>query len=356
MSAAPNPSGSTMYDRIFQFNKSRPSKIVIRSGLESSLDDYLVSEERDGLFLVHDPAVQSIADRLAKTLPITAAIPFSGGEPAKRMTAIIAMTEQMLEAGATRHSMILGLGGGVTTDVAAFLAAIYMRGVPCALLPTSLLAMVDASLGGKNGVDLGVHKNVMGTIHQPDFVLCDPDWLDTLPEDEFRTGLAEVVKKAAMLDEHRFEWLEQNADAINQRDKKICEEMIVFSAALKMGVVIDDEGEAWRRMLLNFGHTVGHAYEGLSKFEISHGQAVAMGMLVECEAAQSNAGDRIRDLLRTFGLPTERPSKFKVDDVWELMRSDKKVRAGEIHIAVPKTLGRGRVQTLTKKEFLAAHE
>ncbi|MEE9393477.1 MAG: 3-dehydroquinate synthase family protein [Planctomycetota bacterium] len=350
--------GRLMYDRIFQFSQSRPSRVVIRRGLEAQLDEWLGHRAEDGLFLVFDPAVAEIADRLQAMLPIRAAMAFEGGEASKRLATVAALADQLLEAGATRHSMVLGLGGGVTTDVAAFLASVYMRGIACALLPTSLLAMVDAALGGKNGVDLGAHKNILGTIRQPDLVLCDPNWLESLPDQEFRTGLAEVVKVAAILDEDWFVWLEEHAELILSRDAVICEKMITVSAGLKMGVVIEDESEAWRRMLLNFGHTVGHAYEGLSEFLIPHGQAVAMGMVIECRAAHSEAGPRIESLLRRLGLPTAPPAEFSfaATDLWKLMQNDKKSRSGEVRIAVPTKMGGARIQALSEEAFLGALE
>ncbi|MEO9046760.1 MAG: 3-dehydroquinate synthase [Gemmatimonadaceae bacterium] len=272
------------------------------------------------------------------------------GEAHKTRESWIALTDRLLEAGFGRDSAIIALGGGVVCDVAGFVAATFMRGVPVVHVPTSLLAMIDASLGGKTGVDTPYGKNLVGAFHQPSAVIIDPEVLETLPLAELRSGMAEAIKHGAIADAGYFDYLALEtpgllAEGADRRDVQALNYVIEKSVRLKLGVVATDEREAGARKALNFGHTIGHAIEMLSGYSMRHGEAVGVGMLVEAAAAEregiTDAGtaERIRGVLIAAGLPTERPAGQSASSIVELMRSDKKSRAGVTEYSIPLRIG-----------------
>jgi 3-dehydroquinate synthase len=240
---------------------------------------------------------------------------------------------------------VIALGGGVVGDVAGFVAATYLRGVPLVQVPTSLLAMIDSSIGGKTGVDVAAGKNLLGAFHQPRLVIVDLDLLGSLASVQLAAGLAEAVKHGVIADAEYFEFLEGNHAAILAKDGRAVERVVRRSVEIKAAVVAQDEREAGRRAILNFGHTVGHAIEATSKYEVLHGEAVAIGMVYEAQLAESlgiaaaGVSQRITGLLERFRLPVERPEGSRVEDLIEAMRGDKKVREGSIRFALPKTIG-----------------
>ncbi|HEX6940043.1 MAG TPA: 3-dehydroquinate synthase [Longimicrobiales bacterium] len=259
--------------------------------------------------------------------------PFEAGESRKTRETWAALTDALLDAGLGRDGAVIGLGGGVTGDLAGFVAATYMRGVPIVQVPTSLLAMVDASVGGKTGVDSPHGKNLIGAFHQPRRVVIDPDVLVTLPDRELRCGLAEAVKHGAIADADYLAWIEAHADALLARDPAAMTALVRRSVEIKAAFVAADPLETGARKALNFGHTVGHALEAAAGYGMPHGFAVAIGMVAEAEAGEGagitapGTAATLRRVLTRLGLPTVPPAGLEADRLLALMRRDKKARA-----------------------------
>jgi len=251
----------------------------------------------------------------------------------------------MLAAHFGRDCAVIALGGGVVGDLAGFVAATYLRGVPHVQLPTSLLAMIDSSIGGKTGVDVPAGKNLLGAFHQPRLVAADLTLLTSLPPVQLSAGLAEAVKHGVIADTEYFAFLESDHAAILSKHGSALERVVQRSVEIKAAVVAEDERESGRRAILNFGHTIGHAIEATSKFEVLHGEAVAIGMVYEARLGEAlgvtakGTADRIAQLLEQVRLPVERPDGVSADQLIEVMRGDKKVRGGEIRFALPKEIG-----------------
>lgn len=271
---------------------------------------------------------------------------FPAGEWNKTRETWAALCDRMLASRVGRDAAVIALGGGVVGDVAGFVAATYLRGLPYVQLPTSLLAMIDSSIGGKTGVDVSAGKNLVGAFHQPRLVVADLDALASLAPAQLAAGLAEAVKHGVIADAEYFAFLEREQSAITARDPAALARVVTRSVEIKAQVVAADEREAGRRAVLNFGHTVGHAVEATAKFELLHGEAVAIGMACEAMLAEAMAiaapatAARIRDLLGHFGLPLTRPESASVDDLVAAMQVDKKTRAGSVRLALPAAVGR----------------
>ena len=267
------------------------------------------------------------------------------GERAKTRATKAHLEDRMIAAGGGRDSAILALGGGMITDLAGFTAATYLRGIPYLSLPTTLLAMVDAAIGGKTAVDHRAGKNLIGAFHHPRAVLADVGTLATLPERDFRSGLAEAVKTAVVGDAALFRRLERSRAALLSRHPAALTDLVLSCCRIKCRVVLQDEKESGRRATLNFGHTVGHALERLSGYRLAHGEAVAIGMCVESRAAETagilRRGEavRIEHLLRRLGLPVRPPSRIGAARLLTAARSDKKTRQGRLRYAVPVRIG-----------------
>jgi 3-dehydroquinate synthase len=267
------------------------------------------------------------------------------GEPSKTRETWAHLTDGLLNRGFGRDSALIGLGGGVIGDLTGFVAATYMRGLPYLLVPTTLLAMLDASVGGKTGVNAPQGKNLIGAFHPPAGVLADPRALLTLPDGDYRTGLAEAVKHGLVADRGYFEWMEAEVTAILQRDSAAVAYLVRRSVEIKADVVSEDEREAGRRAILNAGHTVGHALERASEYQLAHGEAVALGLIVECEIgeqagiAQPGLRSRVATLLEQFGLPVCVPHSLPLPTLLESMQLDKKNRAGRIHVVLTREIG-----------------
>ncbi|HJT99238.1 MAG TPA: 3-dehydroquinate synthase, partial [Rhodanobacteraceae bacterium] len=251
--------------------------------------------------------------------------------------------------GASRDAAVIALGGGVVGDPAGFAAATWMRGIDFVQMPTTLLAMVDSSVGGKTGVDIDAGKNLVGAFHQPRAVIADTATLATLPPREYAAGLAEVVKYGAIGDASFFAWLETHADALNAYDAASLTEAIAFSCAYKAGVVARDERESGERALLNFGHTFGHALEAECGYgKLLHGEAVAIGMTVAASLSErlgrAPRGDaeRLERLLTRFGLPTALPP-IDPDALLARMRLDKKNLGGRLRLVLWRGIGRAEI-------------
>jgi 3-dehydroquinate synthase len=270
------------------------------------------------------------------------------GEPAKRLQTVEQLAEQMVDARADRKSLIVAFGGGVVGDSAGFLAAIFMRGVPVVQIPTTYLAQVDASIGGKTGVNLRGGKNLIGAFHQPLLVLVDPEVLDTLEEREYVAGLFEALKCGVIRDRKLFEFMERNRPRILARDRKSVERTIVASIRVKAAVVAADEKESDLRRILNFGHTVGHALEAATNYShFLHGEAVAWGMITaasiaaETRVCRAEVAERIRAAVTSY--TTLPPVLCSTEDVLERLAVDKKTVGGATHFILPERLGKTKI-------------
>ncbi len=271
---------------------------------------------------------------------------FPAGEWNKTRETWARLSDRMLAAQLGRDSAVVALGGGVVGDVAGFVAATYLRGVPYIQAPTTLLAMIDSSIGGKTGVDVPAGKNLLGAFHQPRLVVADLDLLGTLPAPQLAAGIAEAVKHGAIADADYFAFLEREHDAVTTKQPDALERLVRRSVEIKAGVVAADERETGRRAILNFGHTVAHAVEATAKFAVLHGEAVAIGMAYEARLAErlgiaaAGTADRIRRLLERYGLPLELPESATPDELLATMQLDKKARAGTVRFALPEAVGR----------------
>ncbi len=274
---------------------------------------------------------------------------FEPGEKTKSLSHLATVWDDLIALPADRRTVVIAVGGGVIGDLAGFAAASFVRGLPFVQVPTTLLADVDSSVGGKTGINHPLAKNMLGAFHQPVGVLIDTAVLETLPDREFHAGLAEVVKYGVILDSDFFAFLEHRVDAINQRDAGILRQIIARSCRLKADVVERDEYErTGLRAVLNYGHTFAHAFEALAGYgELLHGEAVAVGMLYASRLAErlsfidADVTRRQEVLLKAFGLPTRLPSNWSHSDdaILDRMRLDKKTVGGKLRFVLPKRLG-----------------
>jgi len=271
------------------------------------------------------------------------------GEASKTLEHTARVLDALAGLGASRDAAVIALGGGVVGDLAGFAAATWMRGVDFVQLPTTLLAMVDSSVGGKTGVNIAAGKNLVGAFHQPRAVFIDTATLATLPGREYAAGLAEVVKYGAIGDADFFAWLEANADALEARDGDALAEAIGFSCRYKAGVVARDEREQGERALLNFGHTFGHALEAERGYgDLLHGEAVAIGMVLAAKLsaalgrAPAEDADRLARLLSRFGLPVA-PPRADADALLARMRLDKKNVSGRLRLILWRGIGKAEI-------------
>jgi 3-dehydroquinate synthase len=302
-----------------------------------------------GVHLVTAPTVwKYLGPSLQRSFPLRAKpqIHFmDDGESAKNLTTVEKVSRSLVKAGADRHSLLIAVGGGVTGDVAGFVAASYLRGVALVQVPTTVVAQVDSSIGGKTGVNLPEGKNLVGAFYPPRLVLVDPEVLKTLPEREFRGGLAEVIKYGVIADAKLFAFLESNIEAILNRDAAALTYIIRRSIELKAQVVSRDEKESGLRETLNFGHTFGHALESATHYKrFQHGEAVAWGMMCaallghESIHTPPDSVSRIVALIRRMG-PLPQWPKTPPQTLLEFMRSDKKARAGKLRFVLTPRIG-----------------
>lgn len=271
------------------------------------------------------------------------------GEQFKVQATVDHIIAQLIEKGADRQSMLVGIGGGVITDLTGYVASVFMRGIAFGFVPTSLLAMVDAAIGGKNGIDVGPYKNMVGTIVQPRFLLYDAALLKTLPDGEWRNGFAEIIKHAAIKDGVLFRQLEQVDLKFFQKNKTALETLIRRNALIKCKVVQADEFEKGERRLLNFGHTLAHAVE--TPYNLAHGHAVSIGMhfaaRLSAALLQFRDQERLRLLLEKYGLPTT--IQFDVEQTFALLASDKKKEGDFMHFILLSKLGKAQVEKIPLK-------
>ncbi len=325
---------------------SRGYEVLVGAGLFSTIASVLsrFCPAHRYAVVTDDRVAELYAVRLSRMLHgagyRTDVFAFTSGEERKNRETWALVSDAMLEAGCGRDTALLAFGGGVPGDLGGFVAATYMRGLPYVQVPTSLLAMIDSSVGGKTGVDTPAGKNLVGAFHQPQCVVIDPELLQTLPEAHLRAGLAEAVKHGAIADAPYMEWIDQNADALLAGDPQALSRLIVRSVEIKAEIVARDEKESGPRKLLNFGHTIAHAVEALSGYTMLHGEAVAVGMVEEARIGErsgvtaSGTAARLRKLLTRLGLPTSLPIDFAADQVIDWTRSDKKARNGRVEYAL----------------------
>ncbi|MFX1483814.1 MAG: 3-dehydroquinate synthase [Promethearchaeota archaeon] len=277
----------------------------------------------------------------------------AAGEESKTLDTAAMLINSLLESNASRSDVVLALGGGVVGDIAGFAASVVKRGIRLAQVPTSLLAQVDSALGGKTAVNHSLGKNLIGTFYQPHLVVADVRTLRTLPGSDFSDGLAEVVKYAAIMDSQLMTFLLENQEEVLRRNPEILETIVKRCLQLKAHIVEKDEtDEGQIRQVLNFGHTVGHAIETCSEHEVSHGQAVSIGMVEEASYAirmghlNYDSLELLISVLDTFGLPTEVPSNIDKRELNSVMKHDKKVQQGHIVIPVLVELGRTELKVI----------
>src|SRR5450755_1374655 len=274
---------------------------------------------------------------------------FPGSEGLKRMAEVEALAEQMMALGGDRASIVIAFGGGIVTDIGGFLAAIFMRGIPVIQIPTTLLAQVDAAIGGKTGVNLTAGKNLVGSFHQPLAVLVDPAMLETLPEREYRAGLFEVLKHGIIADPDLFRMLNEEPDAVLARTPEVVDRMIWDSVRIKGEVVSGDEREEDRRRILNFGHTFGHALEAETGYtQFLHGEAVGWGMKtaailgrMEGSCSAEDAASIAECICRYGPFPNWRD--LKAESLFARLKSDKKTVKGLVHFVLPVEIGTVKV-------------
>jgi 3-dehydroquinate synthase len=283
----------------------------------------------------------------ALRIPASATFTMPAGEAQKTRENWARLTDEMLAAGFGRDTTIIAIGGGVVGDLAGFVAATFMRGVPYIQVPTSLLAMIDASVGGKTGVDTPAGKNLVGAFHQPAAVVADTTVLSSLPIEQLRAGIAEAIKHGVIADEEYFARVESLAGTLRSIDvaSPAVLDLVARSVEIKADVVRRDEREDGIRKTLNFGHTVGHAIELASGYRLLHGEAVAMGMVYESliaeriSAATAGTAESVRRAVLAAGLPDVRPKDISVEEIVTATRGDKKARAGRAEYALPARIG-----------------
>jgi 3-dehydroquinate synthase len=328
---------------------SRPYPILVRVGLLQHVGTHLRDIGWQGrVAIVADPlTARRFGPAVRRSCvgadiePVLVRVP--RGEPAKTVTALGGLWNALAAARIGRDGGVIALGGGTVGDVAGFAAATYLRGIRVAHVPTTLLAMVDSSIGGKTGIDLARGKNLAGAFHQPDAVLADPSLLSSLPRRERSSGFAEIVKAAFLSDRDSVAQVERSAAAVIAGDLGPTLGAIALAARVKAGIVGADEREAGLRELLNFGHTLGHAYEAASRYRVTHGEAVSVGLVYAAALAEilglasTSLRERLEGILRAASLPVRATLPART---WSYLASDKKARVGRLRWILPRTIGR----------------
>ena len=343
--------------RSISVRTGKPYEVHIKAGLLSRTGELLAAKGLRGKIAVisddcvlplHGAAVtKSLAEAGFQAVTCT----FPNGEESKNMDMVSRILEFLAEHSLSRSDLIVALGGGVVGDIAGFCAAIYLRGIRFVQLPTTLLAAIDSSVGGKTGVDLSSGKNMAGAFWQPEVVLCDPDVLETLPDEIFNEGVAEAIKYGVIADRELFELLAAG------RLQHELEQVIERCVQIKSQLVSEDEFDRGNRQLLNFGHTIGHAVEACSNFRLRHGQAVAIGMVMMAQIAwkkgwsSENCENPIREALARFRLPLESPYDFR--SLSTAMLADKKRKGDEITMVVPERIGKAVLKRIPTAELPA---
>ena len=273
------------------------------------------------------------------------------GEEHKQQATVDFIIEALLNFGATRQVVLIGVGGGVVTDIVGYVAGVYMRGVAVGFVPTTILAMVDASIGGKNGIDVGLYKNMVGLIRQPQFLVYDVDFLKSLPKHQWENGFAEIIKHAAIKDAKMMKELSMNNIGYYQKNKKALVSLIERNVQIKVKVVQKDEFEKGDRKLLNFGHTIGHAIE--NQHVLLHGHAISIGMVYAAKISQVLTGfsetNILVETLKKYGLPTA--MHFDIQEAMQVMQKDKKKATAGMQYVVLQKIGKAVCETIPMKSL-----
>jgi len=342
----------------------RSYEVVVSPGIFAQLPGLLVSRwPGRKLFIITDNRVgrlygRALLQNLRAAGADSALYEFKQGEQSKNAGTAYHLQTQLLRAGVKRDSIVVALGGGVVGDLAGYVAATVLRGIGFVQVPTTLLAQVDSSVGGKVGIDVAVGKNLIGAFHQPRAVYIDPTVLATLPEEEFRNGLAEIAKIALALDPSFFRRIEQVAPKLRKKDVQQLCWLIARAVGLKAAVVEKDEYESGLRKVLNLGHTIGHAVEASSGYAIKHGAAVAIGMAAESEISVRLGlmpeRDRVRLMktLRALKLPTAMPRIHKPTQFFDALAADKKSVAGGLQFVLPSSIGTSAINVSVPGEYI----
>jgi len=331
---------------------ARSYDILIGKGLLKEAAGFLATLKlgKHGVIITDTNVAPLYGEHLCETLKqngfAVEILPVSAGEESKSLRQANRLFEKLPLLGLDRQSFVIALGGGVVGDLAGFVAASYMRGIALVQMPTTLLAQVDSSVGGKVGVNLPQGKNLVGAFYQPRLVLADTGTLATLPERELRAGFAEVIKNGAIRDTKFFAWLEREYQRVLSLDASTIAHAVRRCCEIKAEVVSADEHESGLRAILNFGHTIGHAMEALSEYVgLLHGEAISMGMCCAAYLSIKRAGlaqpeaDRLKSLIAGSGLPTQIGQRFEVDQLRAAMRLDKKARNGKLRFILLRRLG-----------------
>lgn len=329
---------------------SNSYEVYIGSGLLAQTGRWLKESGFSGkLVVITDPTVNRLyGDTLNQSLNkegfsiVTLLVP--EGEEQKSLETAGRLYHELTSSSTERTTPVLALGGGVIGDLTGFVAATYLRGIPLVQIPTTLLAQVDSSVGGKVAVDHGQLKNMIGAFYQPRLVIADTDTLRTLPTRELANGLAEVIKSAVIRDKNFFTFIEGNLDKIKSLDDGALEEIVFQSVKIKAEIVEKDEKESGLRSILNYGHTIGHAIESASVFKVAHGEAIAIGMVAAARISDKmgildkNELIRLKSVIEKAGLPTEMPN-LKVEEIMQTMKHDKKVWRDKVRFVLLKSIG-----------------
>jgi 3-dehydroquinate synthase len=323
----------------------------------SFLEELVLKEKA---IIISDDNIASIYEEAFKEWKVIA---IKAGEENKQQSSVDTVIKELIKLQADRETFIIGVGGGVITDIAGYAASVYMRGVKFAFVPTTILAMVDAAIGGKNGVDVGVYKNLVGVIRHPEFLLYDYSFLKTLPQKEWINGFAEIIKHACIKDEKLFERLENNSlESFRETPEKIAN-LIKGNVEIKYKVVSGDEFETGERKLLNFGHTLGHAIENI--YQLPHGYAISIGMVAACKISEainnfsSTESARVIELLKKYNLPVTLPEReSRTRDIWEVLLMDKKKAGDAMNFILLNNIGNAIVKPIQLqrlKELIFQH-
>ena len=324
-----------------------PSSVIV-----GSAEEILRSEFASGIYLI-DPLIHKYFSFLPPEQ--VCALPKSG-ESIKSLESLEEVTHMLLKRGADRSSTLIGIGGGATTDFVGFLGSIFMRGVRTVLIPTTLLSQVDASIGGKNGVDVGTAKNVLGTIQDPHRVIIDTKQLQTLSIEEMRSGFAEVLKVAFVSDAPFLDWLQSHQQELDARDDSYLSPMVRKAISCKLDITQQDTHESGVRRLLNLGHTIGHAIE--MEFNLRHGEAISIGMVLEAKIGavlgliDPTIAHQFSERLAAFQLPVS--LNKEISGVLELLSRDKKREGEKLYLPLVTTIGNAKVFEVSFKEFVNA--
>ncbi len=330
-----------------RINGKQGESIVCVGESIDRLNRYVSAEN---MVILTDNRVEELYGHRFPPAPI---VTIGEGESIKNLKTVAGIYQQLLDTGADRSTYLVGIGGGIVCDIAGFVASTYMRGLRCGYVATTLLAQVDASVGGKTGVNYRGYKNIIGVFNQPAFVLCDAELLTSLPEVEISSGFAEIVKHAAIANAGMFAYLEAHASEAIRLDPVVIEKLVYESVRIKAAVVNRDERETGERRKLNFGHTFGHAIEKTTDF--SHGQAVSVGMRIAAQISAARGPlkqadvNRLTALLDDMGLPVQ--AQVDADSLWDALLKDKKREGKHIYFVLLERIGRAVVKRVSIQEL-----